>query len=112
MGIHIFIAQASYVYHHLFVPHSALNDYRIGAFIDEILVTSNAVLREDLDEGLKKQKQLRTRKLGEYLTAKTIITQEQLKGSLKKQLSQPYLRLGEALIQDGLVTENQLAKKD
>jgi len=110
MGVHLFLAQASYDYHHLFVPHSALNDYRIGAFIGEILVASNAVLRDDLDEGLKKQKQLRARKLGEYLTAKAIITQKQLKASLKKQISQPYIRLGEALIQDGLITENQLAK--
>ncbi len=107
-GIHLFIAQAFYNYYHMFIPHVALSDHRIGPVLGKALVDDNKLAPEKLKEGLKQQEELRSQKLGKYLTAEEIITPEALEKAILRQQNTPNLRLGEALIQENLVTEKQL----
>jgi type II secretory ATPase GspE/PulE/Tfp pilus assembly ATPase PilB-like protein len=59
-------------------------------------------------EALEKQKSLRTRKLGEYLTANQIVSPEQLAAALKHQSAQPVQKLGETLVELGYLTDAEL----
>ena len=71
--------------------------------VDEKLASADAV-----GAALEKQKSLRTRKLGEYLTANQIVSPEQLAAALKAQSAQPVQRLGETLVAMGYLTEAEL----
>ena len=107
-GLHLFIAQAFYNYYHQFIPFSSLKDHRIGPVLGMALVKENKLSEANLEEGLKQQEELRSQKLGDYLTSAEIISPDALEKAIERQQNTPNMRLGEALIQEKLISEEQL----
>lgn len=107
-GIHFFVAEPYYCYTHLFVPHDAVENYRIGPLLGDALLQRNKLTAEQLEKSLVEQESLRQQRLGDYLTAQSVVTLADLESALKHQASAPNVRLGEALLQDGIITEMQL----
>ena len=91
-----------------FVPTQAVQQFRVGKPIGELLVEANLASPESITQALEKQKLLRARKLGDYLTAHQVVSQEQLAAALKQQSSKPVQKLGESLIELGFLTQAQL----
>jgi len=91
-----------------FIPHQAIANYQIGLKIGEFLIDEKLASKEDIDNALSHQHQLRSKRIGDYFTEHQIISIEQLEEAIKHQESQPILKLGEALQQLGLLTESQL----
>jgi hypothetical protein len=68
-------------------------------------VEERAASSESITQALKRQKVLRSRKLGEYLTANEIVSHEQLAAALKAQKTQPAMKLGETLVELGFLQQ-------
>ncbi|MEK6748939.1 MAG: ATPase, T2SS/T4P/T4SS family [Pseudomonadota bacterium] len=107
-GLHLFIAQPFSKYLHSFIPLQALQDYRIGPQLGQMLVDTDALSQFNLEQGLQKQENLRQKKIGEYLTANAIVSVEHLQAALSRQGISPVMKLGEALLQDKIITQEQL----
>ena len=107
-GLFLFLGNSTADVQRWFIPAESIANYQIGDPIGKILVDRKIVLPEQLDAGLEKQQQLRTTRLGDYLSLQHIVTNEQLEAALKKQRSMRYLRLGDALRQENLVSEKHL----
>ncbi len=93
---------------HLFVAKAAVENYIIGEQIGGMLVRSNAISQEDLDNVLVEQQDRRSKLLGEYLIGNHIVDGEDLEKVLVRQQSMPNVKLGELLISEELISENQL----
>jgi type II secretory ATPase GspE/PulE/Tfp pilus assembly ATPase PilB-like protein len=91
-----------------FVPAHAIRASSIGAPFGQMLLDQNLASPEAVEAALKKQRELRTQKLGEYLTENQIVAPDQLAAALKRQHTRPILKLGESLIELGFLTESQL----
>jgi type II secretory ATPase GspE/PulE/Tfp pilus assembly ATPase PilB-like protein len=91
-----------------FIPASAIASYRIGDQLGSLLVNENLVSQEKIEQGLKRQEELRAQRLGDYLQKQQIVTQEQIEHALQQQRELPHMRLGEALQQEGLISQEQL----
>ncbi|HEY3300021.1 MAG TPA: ATPase, T2SS/T4P/T4SS family [Methylophilaceae bacterium] len=91
-----------------FIPRGAINQYKIGLRIGEILIEENLAEEEDVDKALEQQAALRAQRIGDYLSENQIISSDELAIAIKLQEHKPMLKIGEALIQLGLVTEAQL----
>ncbi|MEZ5492715.1 MAG: ATPase, T2SS/T4P/T4SS family [Gammaproteobacteria bacterium] len=93
---------------HLFVSKAAVENYIIGEQIGGMLVRSNAISQDDLENVLSEQQERRSKLLGEYLIGNHIVDGEDLEKVLARQKSMPNVKLGELLISEELITENQL----
>ena len=109
-GLFLFLGQSSREVQRWFIPAEAITHYRIGDPLGKMLVDRKILRPEDLDAGLEKQQQLRTAKLGDYLSIQRIVTNDQLEAALKKQRAMRHLRLGDALMQEKLITEKHLTQ--
>lgn len=109
-GLHLFIAQAFYNYHHFFVPFKSMKNYRIGPQLGEMLIEKEGLSEDDVNRGLIAQNEMRAKKIGEYLAQHKIVDIQQLENALKRQQEVPNLKLGEALVQEQVITEEALEK--
>jgi type II secretory ATPase GspE/PulE/Tfp pilus assembly ATPase PilB-like protein len=91
-----------------FVPADSLKKFEIGEPLGKALVENKVATPDDVEAGLKKQEQLRSRRIGDYLVAKHIVTPEQLMEALKNQVPNLGMKLGETLVQEGFITQWQL----
>ncbi|MGI4848937.1 MAG: GspE/PulE family protein [Janthinobacterium lividum] len=91
-----------------FIPADTIKSFQIGSQLGEMLVEEKLATQDSVDQGLKAQEGLRTKKLGDYLQKQQIVTQAQIETALQNQKEMPHIRLGEALRQENLITEKQL----
>jgi type II secretory ATPase GspE/PulE/Tfp pilus assembly ATPase PilB-like protein len=110
IGLYLYLPAADEKIVRCFIPHQVIANYQIGSKIGEILINENLASREDIDNALSHQHELRTQRIGDYFSEHQIISIEQLDEAIKYQESQPILKLGEALLQLGLITETQLSE--
>lgn len=107
-GLYLFLVNYATSVIRYFIPSHAIRDYQIGKPLGQMLVDEAVVTRKEIDAGLEKQQQLRSQRIGDYLTANQIVNPEQLAIALKRQKLSPSLKLGEALILEKLITQEQL----
>ncbi|HSD59566.1 MAG TPA: ATPase, T2SS/T4P/T4SS family [Burkholderiales bacterium] len=93
-----------------FVPTVTIKTWRIGPKIGDILVAERVATAEQIEQALKRQQELRAKRLGEFLRADEIVTPEDLGAALERQKAMPMKRLGEVLLAMGLITQEQLNK--
>jgi type II secretory ATPase GspE/PulE/Tfp pilus assembly ATPase PilB-like protein len=108
IGLYLYLPAADEKIVRCFIPHQVIANYQIGSKIGEILIDEKLASKEEIDNALSHQHQLRTQRIGDYFSERQIISIEQLDEAIKYQESQPILKLGEALQQLGLITEAQL----
>ena len=108
IGLYLYLPAADEKIVRCFIPHQVIANYQIGSKIGEMLIDENLASKEDIDNALSHQHELRTQRIGDYFSERQIISIEQLDEAIKYQESQPILKLGEALQQLGLITEAQL----
>ena len=65
--------------------------------------------RQQIEQAVDAQEELRTQKLGDILVTRQIVSPEQLLEAIERQAKMPMVRIGEALISLGMVTDAQLA---
>ncbi|MES2354703.1 MAG: ATPase, T2SS/T4P/T4SS family [Pseudomonadota bacterium] len=106
-GLFLFLTYHSDKVLRWFIPMEGVATYDIGDQLGKLLIDEN-VPREAIDAGLEKQQQLRSQKLGDYLTKEHIVSQDQLEIALQSQKAAPQLKLGEALILENLLSEKEL----
>ena len=106
-GLYLFLAESSGSVIRCFIPSRAIGTYQIGESIGQMLVKENIASQDEIKSGLKKQEQLRAKRIGEYLTDEQIVTHEQLAAAVKLH-SGSTLRLGEVLIQEKLISGDDL----
>lgn len=107
-GLHLFQTISGNRLVRMFVPKASIDKHTIGEPLGQTLLKKNTIKEPDLNEGLEKQKVLRSKKLGEYLTQNSVIGHEQLEGALAKQKEHPDKKLGQILLEEELVTNKQL----
>ena len=107
-GLYLFLVNYAASVIRYFVPAQAIKHYQIGKPLGQMLVDESAASRKDIDAGLEKQQQLRSQRIGDYLTTNQIVNPEQLALALNRQKLSPSLKLGEALVMENLVTQVQL----
>lgn len=107
-GVHLFSGKVEGEYFHLFMPFTAIKDYRIGPQLGEALVKDKLVSAKDLKSGLREQEKIRNQPLGEYLKSMVVVTAEDLQAALARQKAMPTVRLGDVLIKEQLITPAQL----
>ncbi len=91
-----------------FIPRNAIQQYKIGLRLGEILIEENLAEAEDVDKALEQQMAIRAQRIGDYLSENQIISADELAIALKLQEHKPMLKIGEALLQLGLITAAQL----
>ena len=92
----------------LFVPAALIAACEFGPRLGEVLLEDQATTPADLDDAVRLQEALRTRKLGDLLMARHVVTPEQLFAAIEQQRKMPMVRIGEALIALKLITPVQL----
>jgi type II secretory ATPase GspE/PulE/Tfp pilus assembly ATPase PilB-like protein len=107
-GIYLFPVQGDGHYLCTFVSHNAIESWRIGPKIGEMLVNEKLVSKDKLDSVLTAQEASREQPLGEYLRTRAVVTNMELERALEQQKSTPNLKLGEILISEKLISEEQL----
>jgi hypothetical protein len=105
-GLYLFVLNEGGKVVRFLLPTQTLKQFQIGAPIGQMLVDEKLATEQDVEAGLKKQQELRSQRIGDYLTA--IVTPEQLGVAIERQKSAPQMKLGEALIQEKLITPAQL----
>jgi len=103
IGIHLFITQAFNNYTHLYVPHTALEEYHVAEFNNNDIKNSQLSIQK-----VRGNTHPQSVQPVEFHTDTEILTSEELQQALKTQQQSPNLKLGEALIQEGHVTDEQL----
>ena len=107
-GLYLFLQADDDKIIRCFIPHQSIKQYQIGQLIGEILVKEKLASKEEVEQALTRQRELRVQRLGDFLTENQIVSREQLSKAIQHQESQPILKLGEALQQLHLLTEEQL----
>jgi type II secretory ATPase GspE/PulE/Tfp pilus assembly ATPase PilB-like protein len=107
-GLYLFLPADDEKIIRCFIPHQSVKQYQIGLLIGEMLVEEKLASKNEVDEALARQRQLKVQRIGDFLTENQIVSREQLSKAIKHQESQPILKLGEALLQLNLLTEEQL----
>ena len=107
-GLFLFVPTKDGGVTRFFYPRAAMVNYRIGPPIGELLVGEAALSREAVDAAIAKQRELRTKRIGDHLHESLVVSREQLDRAIKHQEAMPVLRLGEALIQLGIINQEQL----
>ncbi|MGH6647727.1 ATPase, T2SS/T4P/T4SS family [Aquabacterium sp.] len=92
----------------LFVGREVLENFEVGGKIGEILVGSNAVTQEQVEQAVETQSQMRNQKLGDILLTQQVVTAEQLLAAIEQQGKMPMVRIGEALMALGMINQGQL----
>jgi type II secretory ATPase GspE/PulE/Tfp pilus assembly ATPase PilB-like protein len=93
----------------LFVPAQAAQSHSIGPALGELLSQRKADTVDFVALGLQFQQDLRTQRIGDYLTASQILSKGQLEQALKnRDRSKPETMLGEVLLKEKLVSEKEL----
>ncbi|MBK9162253.1 MAG: hypothetical protein IPM27_12165 [Nitrosomonadales bacterium] len=73
-GLYLYLPKSAESVIRYFIPAHAIKSYRIGESIGEMLIKENVVTRKDVETGLEKQEQLRSKRIGEYLTDEQIVS--------------------------------------
>jgi type II secretory ATPase GspE/PulE/Tfp pilus assembly ATPase PilB-like protein len=107
-GLFLFLCSYGADVQRCFIPAGAIASYRIGDQLGSLLVNENLLSPDKLEQGLKRQEELRGQRLGDYLQKQQIVNQEQIEKALQAQREMPHMRLGEALLQEGLIGQDQL----
>ena len=107
-GVHFFSGKVEGEYFHLFVPFTAIKDYRIGPQLGQALVKEKLVSAKDLKTGLREQEKIRSQPIGEYLKSMVVVSAEDLQAALARQKAMPTVRLGDVLLKEELITQAQL----
>lgn len=107
-GLYLFLQADDDKIIRCFIPHQSIKQYQIGLLIGEILVEGNLASKEEVEQALTRQRQLRVQRIGEFLAENRVVSREQLSKAIQHQESQPILKLGEALLQLNLLTQEQL----
>jgi type II secretory ATPase GspE/PulE/Tfp pilus assembly ATPase PilB-like protein len=107
-GLYLFLPADDDKIIRCFIPHQSIKQYQIGMMIGEMLVEEKLASKDEVEEALGRQRQLRVQRIGDFLTENQIVSREQLNTAIAHQESQPILKLGEALQQLNLLTEEQL----
>ncbi len=92
----------------MFVPQVMILDGEVGPRVEDVLLESDTVSSDLVDEASSVQRQLRSQKLGDILINRHIVTPEQLLGAVVQQGRMPLVRIGEALTTMGLIDQHQL----
>jgi type II secretory ATPase GspE/PulE/Tfp pilus assembly ATPase PilB-like protein len=93
----------------LFAPAQATLSHSIGPSLGEMLSQREADTVDFVALGLQFQQDLRTQRIGDYLTASQILSKEQLEQALKnRDRSRPETMLGEVLLKERLVSQKEL----
>lgn len=106
-GLYLFLPGAGEAVFRHFIPVQAIKSYHIGEIIGQMLVRENVVTQEEVESGLEKQRQLRDKQIGEYLTDEQIISPAQLVAAIKRH-AESKLKLGELLVKEKLITQQSL----
>ena len=107
-GLYLFLVNYATSVIRYFIPKEAIKDYQIGKQLGQMLVDASVATKQDIDAGLQKQQQLRSQRIGDFLTTNQIVNPGQLAIALKRQKQTPSLKLGEALILEKLISQEQL----
>jgi len=108
IGLHLFQSTPGEKIVRMFVPSASIKEHIIGDFFGESLLKKDVINKDQLDQGLAKQKALRNKKLGDYLEQDAIISKQQLEAVISQQQAQPGRKLGEILIEEGMISVEQL----
>ncbi len=107
-GLFLFVADYADMILRWFVPVDAVANYRIGDPIGQVLRDRNVVTDAAIKAGLRKQQQLQSAKIGDYLTDQGVVTREQLETALLRQEDiSSHLKLGDVMVRDKLITAEQ-----
>lgn len=107
-GLFLFPSEAEKKFIYTYIPFDAIESYRIGAKIVEILEQQDSVSEEQVSRVEQQQKENRERPLGDYLRKHMLVTADELEKVLSNQKSKPNIRLGEFLINEDVITQEQL----
>lgn len=92
-----------------FFPADAYEDYSIGPSLGEMISDQATDTVDFVQAGLSLQNELRSQRIGDYLTSSQIISRELLEQVLKnRDASAPEIMLGETLLKEKLVSKDQL----
>ncbi|MES2089589.1 MAG: ATPase, T2SS/T4P/T4SS family [Pseudomonadota bacterium] len=92
----------------LFVGREVIASFEVGARIGEVLVDSNVVTQEQVQQAVDVQQEMRNQKLGDILLTQKVVTPDQLLAAIEQQSKMPMVRIGEALMALGLIDQSQL----
>ncbi|MCX7194249.1 MAG: ATPase, T2SS/T4P/T4SS family [Proteobacteria bacterium] len=108
-GLYLFLVHTDDTVIRCFIPAISIQHYQVGKKIGQMLIEEKIATHQEINSGLEKQEQLRTQRLGEYLTSEQIVTSEQLVAALGRQSrSGTVLRLGDMLVHEKLITPEVL----
>ncbi|HKY92952.1 MAG TPA: ATPase, T2SS/T4P/T4SS family [Nevskiaceae bacterium] len=91
-----------------FVPAHQVRSLDIGALLGQTLADRHEISDRTLSAALKKQADLRDKKIGHYLADRGILTAAELAGALERLHRKPRVKLGELLLAEKLITNDQL----
>ncbi len=106
-GLYLFLVDMDGAAIRCFIPAVSIAHYQVGKKIGQMLIDEKIATHQEINSGLEKQEQMRSQKLGEYLTSEQIVTPEQLVEALGRQ-SGTVIRLGDMLVQEKLITSEIL----
>jgi type II secretory ATPase GspE/PulE/Tfp pilus assembly ATPase PilB-like protein len=93
----------------LFLPAQAMVSHSIGPSLGELLSDRAGDTVDFVNLGLQFQRDLRTQRIGDYLTANQIISRDKLEQALKgKEQTKPDTMLGQVLLKEKLVSQQEL----
>ncbi len=107
-GLHLFPVIDNNHYIQTFYSHKAIDHYRVGEFLGELLINHGLVTQMEIESAVDAQQRARKQQLGEYLLSHAIVSSEDLQKALNRQHSMPNMRLGDILVSEGLVSDQQL----
>ncbi len=102
------------MYRTIFFSSSGIRYRHEERFIGQILQDKGFVSNDKIEEVLKTQGELRTRRMGEVITASTDLVQGRVEQTIQEAAGNPviprYARVGDILVEAGLVTREQVEK--
>ncbi len=107
-GLYLYLAVAREEVVRCFIPSTAHAGFSPGPLLGQMLIFENAATPAQIEAGLELQQQMRTQRIGDYLTANQIVTQERLQQVLRQQSARPETTIGEVLLQEKLISKQQL----
>jgi type II secretory ATPase GspE/PulE/Tfp pilus assembly ATPase PilB-like protein len=108
-GLYLFVAQDDDKVLRVFLPAEAYSDYSIGPSLGEMLSGQHTDTVDFVKIGLQFQNELRSQRIGDYLTASQIISRDLLEQVLKdRDHSQPERALGQILLRENLLSNEEL----
>jgi type II secretory ATPase GspE/PulE/Tfp pilus assembly ATPase PilB-like protein len=95
----------------VFIPAQAMRNHSIGPSLGEMLSKQAHDTVDFVALGLRFQEDLRTQRIGDYLTSSQILSKDKLERALKnRDQSKPETVLGQVLLSEKLVDEKELAE--